>query len=253
MTPILLWTILALAVPLVGSFSFRLSPNANRHWQQLAFRAKMPPIPHRAQQLPPPYHHIYHLGNEMVQQLAFRRNMPRGFPQSPPVVENASTPSTNEKEGGALKKLQETIRVLRKDATASTAVVRDSATQKESTVPKEGVVTGDTSSGESGTSSLDSSTFSFAQALRERQAQLQKGIGKRYKVAGPAIKVHSSMLEGPFCTENLVGFLQEGDVVTSIDKIGDYWIKHDGGGDPEKAGWSYIYRNTGLVVQEIDE
>lgn len=87
---------------------------------------------------------------------------------------------------------------------------------------------------------------SLQAALRVRQDELKRGIGLRYVVRGPAVKIHSSMTDGPYCTENIVGFLQEGDIVTSKDRIGKYWIKHD-------QGWTYTYRDGGVMFQPIKQ
>jgi hypothetical protein len=69
-------------------------------------------------------------------------------------------------------------------------------------------------------------------SLRSRQQELEKGIGRRYRVRTQLgfLNVHSSYKDGPWATHNIVSQLGEGDIVTSTgSQIGD-WIPHDGGG-----------------------
>ena len=71
--------------------------------------------------------------------------------------------------------------------------------------------------------------------FRARLLELQRGIGKRYKVRTQKgfLNVHSDALS-PFSIENIVGKLSEGDIVTSIGPDRGDWVHHDGCG----GGWS---------------
>lgn len=85
-----------------------------------------------------------------------------------------------------------------------------------------------------------------SKALTERQQALRRGIGRRFVVRSP-LPVHSSIMGGPFETDNVVGTLQGGQIVTSVDRIGKFWIKHDAG------GWSYVKQNGVISVEFIKE
>ena len=94
---------------------------------------------------------------------------------------------------------------------------------------------------------VDSSTCLY-KSLQERQDELKRGIGKRFVVRTQKgfLNVHSSLEYGPFATDNIVCQLEDGQVVTSIDRIGA-WVRHDQG------GWS-IARYGGFVfLQPLEE
>ena len=69
------------------------------------------------------------------------------------------------------------------------------------------------------------------ESLAARKEQLEKGIGKRYLVRTQKgfLNVHKTPEDGPYATDNIVNQLVEGQVVTSLDRVGD-WIQHDAGG-----------------------
>mmetsp|Transcript_3817 Transcript_3817/g.5738 ORF Transcript_3817/g.5738 Transcript_3817/m.5738 type:complete len:151 (-) Transcript_3817:160-612(-) len=85
-------------------------------------------------------------------------------------------------------------------------------------------------------------------ALKIRQDQLKKGIGKRYIVRTQQgfLNVHSESTN-PFALDNIVGQLAEGDVVTSIDAYEGDWVCHD------KGGWSIASFRNFTWLEPIDE
>lgn len=102
--------------------------------------------------------------------------------------------------------------------------------------------------GRTETETSNDSVESLHKLLAERQDELRRGIGKRFVVRTQKgfLNVHRSFEGGPYRTDNIVRRLEDGDVVTSIDRIQD-WIKHDAG------GWS-IAKFEGFVwLQPIDE
>jgi len=68
-------------------------------------------------------------------------------------------------------------------------------------------------------------------ALQSRVKDLQEGIGKRYrcKTQQGFLNIHKEPGD-PYDTNNIVGVLQEGQVVTSTAPQRGAWVKHDGGG-----------------------
>ena len=68
--------------------------------------------------------------------------------------------------------------------------------------------------------------------LKHRQVQLDKGIGKRYKTRTQKgfLNIHSDPHSGPYNLDNVIGQLQEGQIVKSIEPSVDDWIHHDAGG-----------------------
>jgi hypothetical protein len=94
---------------------------------------------------------------------------------------------------------------------------------------------------------VDTST-SLHKSLQDRQDELKRGIGRRFVVRTQKgfLNVHSSLENGPFATDNIVRQLEDGQVVTSVDRIGA-WVRHDQG------GWS-ISRYGGFVfLQPLEE
>jgi hypothetical protein len=78
---------------------------------------------------------------------------------------------------------------------------------------------------------LSSSDLEWNQALQDRIAALQQGIGKRYvcKTQKGFLNVHSEPVN-PYETANIVNQLVEGQVVTSTAPARGPWIRHDAGG-----------------------
>lgn len=74
-------------------------------------------------------------------------------------------------------------------------------------------------------------TASFFRSLQKRQADLNRGIGRRYvtRTQRGFLNVHEDPKSGPYAVDNIVGRLEEGEIVTSLGKFED-WIEHDGGG-----------------------
>jgi len=68
--------------------------------------------------------------------------------------------------------------------------------------------------------------------LKRRQVQLEKGIGKRYKTRTQKgfLNIHSDPHSGPYDVDNIIGQLQEGQIVRSVGPPIDDWIHHDAGG-----------------------
>lgn len=75
---------------------------------------------------------------------------------------------------------------------------------------------------------------SLYDSLSRRQDELRRGIGRRYLVVTQKgfLNVHSSCThaDGPFAIDNIVGRLQDGQIVTSVSPPVDEWIEHDQGG-----------------------
>ncbi|CAB9520247.1 expressed unknown protein [Seminavis robusta] len=88
---------------------------------------------------------------------------------------------------------------------------------------------------------------SLQASLKARQDELKRGIGRRYVILASELHVHSSISGGPQQTDNVVATLKRGDIVTSQDRIGKYWVKHDAG------GWSYTWKEGNYVLQLIQE
>jgi len=94
---------------------------------------------------------------------------------------------------------------------------------------------------------LDNDLLLF-ESLRSRRQELAEGIGRKYiaRTQRGFLNVHDTYQSGPFATDNIVGQLGEGQIVTSISKFGD-WIEHDAG------GWS-ISRFEGFTwLEPLDE
>lgn len=85
--------------------------------------------------------------------------------------------------------------------------------------------------GEDCVSLAGSDSQTILESLRERQNDLDKGIGKRYicRTQRGFLNVHKEPGD-PFNTDNIVAQLQEGDIVTSTGPPRGPWIPHDSGG-----------------------
>eukprot|EP00568_Trieres_chinensis_P011985 CAMPEP_0183295152 /NCGR_PEP_ID=MMETSP0160_2-20130417/3214_1 /TAXON_ID=2839 ORGANISM="Odontella Sinensis, Strain Grunow 1884" /NCGR_SAMPLE_ID=MMETSP0160_2 /ASSEMBLY_ACC=CAM_ASM_000250 /LENGTH=118 /DNA_ID=CAMNT_0025456585 /DNA_START=254 /DNA_END=610 /DNA_ORIENTATION=+ len=82
------------------------------------------------------------------------------------------------------------------------------------------------------TADIPSDSASLYEALKTRRDQIDQGIGKRYlscSKKGP-LNVHSDPKCGPYATHNIVGKLEQGQIVTSVGAPLGNWIHHDGGG-----------------------
>lgn len=92
----------------------------------------------------------------------------------------------------------------------------------------------------------DSSTI--YSSLRNRLSNIQRGIGKRYKCHTQIgfLNIHQEPTD-PFDTNNIVGELHEGQVVTSIQPNYGDWICHDGG------GWSISSYDGFVWLEPIEE
>ena len=101
----------------------------------------------------------------------------------------------------------------------------------------------------------DCTTDPFLASLYARQEALEQGIGKRYVVRTMYgfLNVHSSYMDGPYATGNIVRSLKEGDIVTSTARnvtLGfppEHWISHDQG------GWSVAQFAGFTWLKEIQE
>lgn len=69
-------------------------------------------------------------------------------------------------------------------------------------------------------------------SLKDRIERVEKGIGKRYRVRTQIgfLNVHSTFEQGPHAVHNVVGILEEGQIVRAVAPRIDDWIKHDAGG-----------------------
>ena len=92
--------------------------------------------------------------------------------------------------------------------------------------------------------SFDASIF---ESLKQRQNELDLGIGKRYicRTRQGFLNVHKEPSE-PFNPYNIVGQLTEGDIVTSIGPPRGGWIRHE-------QGWSIAVYNGFKWLEELKE
>ena len=104
-----------------------------------------------------------------------------------------------------------------------------------------------------GNSNLDvplDETLSLHQALQQRRDDLDQGIGKRYiiriKPGFTGVNIHYEP-SGPHDTENVVGQLAEGQIVTAIAPNRGLWIRHNAG------GWSLANFAGFTWLEPIDE
>jgi hypothetical protein len=89
---------------------------------------------------------------------------------------------------------------------------------------------------------------SFFNSLIDRQKELKNGIGKRYvaRTQKGFLNIHFEPAD-PFDTDNIVGQLAEGQIVTSTGPSRGSWIPHDGG------GWSVSKYQGFTWLEPIDE
>lgn len=101
-----------------------------------------------------------------------------------------------------------------------------------------GVYTDDTAAKESG----------FFRDLENRKLALKNGIGRRYvtRTQQGFLNIHYEPTD-PFRTDNVVGQLQEGQIVTSTGPTRGFWIPHDGG------GWSVCKHGGFTWLEPIKE
>lgn len=87
----------------------------------------------------------------------------------------------------------------------------------------------------------------ISKALKKRQKDLQIGIGKRYMVRTQRgfLNVHSDT-RSVYEMDNVVGRLEEGQIVTSIGPDEGEWVKHNEG------GWSIRFYEGFTWLVEID-
>jgi len=95
---------------------------------------------------------------------------------------------------------------------------------------------------------LDKENRSLFESLQSRRIELSEGVGKRYIVRTQRgfLNVHDTYESGPYAIDNIVGRLNEGEIVISICKIGD-WIEHDAG------GWSISNFGAFTWLEPIEE
>uniref|UniRef100_A0A7S3L334 SH3 domain-containing protein n=1 Tax=Amphora coffeiformis TaxID=265554 RepID=A0A7S3L334_9STRA len=69
------------------------------------------------------------------------------------------------------------------------------------------------------------------EALQDRLAEMEQGIGKRYvcRTQRGFLNIHKEPGD-PYNTHNIVGQLREGDIVMSMGPNRGAWVRHDGGG-----------------------
>ena len=97
--------------------------------------------------------------------------------------------------------------------------------------------------------------LSLVASLNARREALGKGIGKRYVVRTMLgfLNVHSTYMDGPYATNNIVHSLSEGTIITSTESnttIGfppEVWIHHD------RGGWSVAEFRGFKWLEEIRE
>jgi hypothetical protein len=85
-------------------------------------------------------------------------------------------------------------------------------------------------------------------ALSQRIQNLQEGIGKRYicRTQRGFLNIHADPGD-PFDTDNIVGRLSEGQIVTSVAPARGPWIRHDAG------GWSISVYEGFVWLEAIPE
>jgi len=86
------------------------------------------------------------------------------------------------------------------------------------------------------------------QALNDRLADMEQGIGKRYvcRTQRGFLNIHKEPGD-PYNTHNIVGQLREGDIVTSMGPNRGAWVRHDGG------GWSISVFGGFVWLEELHE
>ena len=95
---------------------------------------------------------------------------------------------------------------------------------------------------------LDTNDSSLYESLRLRRKELADGIGRRYitRTQRGFLNVHDTYEYKPYVIDDIVGRLEEGQIVTSIGNAGD-WIKHDAG------GWSISKFRGFTWLEPLDE
>jgi len=90
--------------------------------------------------------------------------------------------------------------------------------------------------------------FEIFQSLRQRQNALENGIGKRYvcRTQNGFLNVHYEPGD-PFCVDNIVALLHDGDIVTSTGPPRGAWVPHD------KGGWSIAIYNGFKWLEPLNE
>lgn len=93
-----------------------------------------------------------------------------------------------------------------------------------------------------------SSTTHLMESLQRRQQAIEQGIGKRYVTRTQLgfLNIHYEPTN-PHDTNNIVGRLEQGQIVTSTGPMRGLWIKHDGG------GWSISKYGGFTWLEPIDE
>jgi hypothetical protein len=96
--------------------------------------------------------------------------------------------------------------------------------------------------------STEETYTSLMESLQKRQVALKQGIGKRYVTRTQLgfLNVHYEPTN-PHDTDNVVGRLEEGQIVTSTGPKRGFWIPHDGG------GWSISKYGGFTWLEPIDE
>lgn len=91
--------------------------------------------------------------------------------------------------------------------------------------------------------------------LQKRQYQLEKGIGKRYQTMTQKgfLNIHSDPYSEPYCLDNVIGQLCEGQIVTAID-VHEDWIRHDAKIEgTDQYGWSIRTFGGFTWLQALDD
>lgn len=86
------------------------------------------------------------------------------------------------------------------------------------------------------------------ESLKKRQNALQQGIGKRYitRTQQGFLNIHYEPTD-PHDVNNVVGTLEEGQIVTSTGPTRGFWVPHDGG------GWSISKYGGFTWLEPIEE
>lgn len=75
------------------------------------------------------------------------------------------------------------------------------------------------------------------ESLQNRQKEIQQGVGKRYvtRTQKGFLNVHYEPTD-PHDINNVVGKLEEGQIVTSTGPLRGFWVRHEGGWSISKYG-----------------
>ena len=84
-------------------------------------------------------------------------------------------------------------------------------------------------------------------SLKSRKLNLSKGIGRRYitRTQKGFLNVHADPDSGPYAVNNIIGRLEEGQIIESIGIFED-WIQHD-------SGWSIAKFGGFVWLEPLDE